>query len=339
MKNIFLSTLFIVVSLLIVGSQYFVSLENKTTKEKDILLSGYDNAVWDWNPLEKPNLSEFLDNLKSRGITTVYLNISDYVDLYEITDKEERLKKIENFNTGMKNYTTLVRDKGLIVHALVGGANWGNASHRYLNGIILNYVKEFNLLNPDINFQGIQFDIEPYSQESFNVQKSHDIFVQYLDTIDEIVTNFNNLQKQSEQLSLIRLGLVIPYWYDGQDEHIQKITWKGENKYIFYHLLNCLNQTQNGYVVIMAYRNFVDGSDGVIEHIQDEINFSNQYTQRLKIIIGQETSNVKPKKITYFGKSFNDMLKEIKKIGLNFEGYTNIGGFAFNNADSFLELK
>lgn len=345
MKNIFFLSIFLLISGLIVGARYFFipdqkevsSGESRSVLEKKTLLLGYDNAVWDWKPFNRG--VEFFEALKVRGVTTVYMNIGDYVDLYEVTDIEEKRKNIEDFNMKVRRYLTLAKEKGLAVHALAGGANWGNASHRYLNKIVLDYVYDFNILNPEFSFHGVQFDIEPYSQEGFNPKNSQDIFIQYLDTVEEIVINFNTWQSQSQQLASVQLGFVIPYWLDGQDEYIQKIMWHEEEKYPFYHLLNRLNRTQNGYVVIMAYRNVAEGSDGVIEHIQNEISFSQQYTPRIRVIIGQETSDVEPKKITFFGKSFNAMVEEVKKTGLKFENSPNVEGFSFNNADSFLEME
>lgn len=347
MKNLFFFALFLVVSLLIVGSRYFVFPEDKGTTEKGselpvekkALLQGYENAVWDWRSLERTDVNGFLEALRARGITTVYLNVGDYVDLYEMADSEEKQRKIEDFNAKVKNYLVLAKEEELAVHALAGGTNWGNASHRYLNKVVLDYIRDFNESNADIAFQGVQFDIEPYSQEGYSLQKSQDIFAQYLDTVEEIVAHFSNLQAQSQQLASMRIGFVIPYWFDGQDEYAQRITWHGEEKYLFYHLLNRLNRVQNGSIVIMAYRNFAEGTDGIVEHVQNEISFSRQYTPRIKMIIGQETSDVKPQKITYFGKPFDAMLEEVKKVGLKFENSLNVTGFAFNNADSFLEMK
>ncbi|QQS21274.1 MAG: hypothetical protein IPL87_01990 [Candidatus Moraniibacteriota bacterium] len=343
MKNILLFLAFLFVSGLIVGARYFVfshkeaSVESQPVPEKKTLLSGYDNAVWDWNPFDHG--AEFFDALKTRGVTTAYMNIGDVVDLYEMADGEEKQKKMEDFNAKVRSYLILAKGNELAVHALAGGTNWGNASHRYFNRIVLDYVREFNTSNPETAFQGIQFDIEPYSQEGFNAKTSGDIFTQYLDTVEGITNAFISLQTESPQFGSMKLGFVTPYWFDGQDGNIQKVSWQGEEKYPFYYLLNRLNRVQNGYLAIMAYRNFADGSDGIIEHIQNEISFSQQYTPRIRIIVGQETSDVKPQKITYFGKPFNALVEEVKKIGLKFENFQNVAGFSFNNADSFLEME
>lgn len=46
-----------------------------------------------------------------------------------------------------------------------------------------------------------------------------------------------------------------------------------------------------------------------------------------------------PKKLTYFGESFDAMLEEVEKVGLKFGNSPNVVGFAFNNTDSFLGLE
>lgn len=299
---------------------------------------GYENAVWDWRPFERGYAAGFFSDLQSRGVTAAYMDVGGYVDVYEMPDGIEKRRAIEDFNAGTKRYLVCAQENGIAVHALAGNADWGNASHRYLNRIILEYVQDFNLSNPDTAFQGVQFDIEPYIQEGFSAETSDAIFVQYLDTVEEITSAFIELQTRLAQFGPMKLGFVIPYWFDEHDEYARKVSWKGEETYVFYHVLYRLSRVQNGYLAIMAYRNFAEGPDGVIGHIQNQLGFSQHSAPGVKVIIGQETSNVDPKKITYFGKSFADMVEEVKKIGLKFENSPNVAGFAFNNADSFLEL-
>jgi hypothetical protein len=347
MRNILFFVLFVIGSILLVGSRYFIfpekivkiESEKEILQEKKTLLSGYENGVWDWVSIKNEDYSSFLSSLKSRGVNVVYLNIGDYVDLYEMEKGLERDEKIKKFSLKIRDYISQAKQNEIRVEALAGNEKWGNSSHRYLNKIVIDFVREFNLNNPEYAFSGIQFDIEPYNQKDFNNKNSRIIFKEYLDTIEKIVSDFNNLQKESPQIGSLRLGFAIPHWFDGEEDRARKINWQGEEKYIFQHILNRLNRVQNGYLVIMAYRNFTEGEDGIVQHVQNEIKFAHSYIPRVKIIIGQETSDVKPKKITYFDKDFNSMVDELKKVGLTFENYSNFAGFAFNNANSFLELK
>lgn len=345
MKNILLFSLFLVVSVSLVTVRYFINVvpnadmqKEPEIIEKKVLAKEYGNAVWDWQPLERPDLDTFFSALQERGIDTIYMNVGEYVDIYEIADPIERKQRADILNVSVREYLKVATGYGFSVHALAGNVDWGNSSHRYLNDIIVGYVKNFNKDNPEVKFHGVQFDIEPYSQEGFDSKNREAIFRDYLDTVTGIVTSFGKNQEEDPQFKEVKLGFVIPYWFDGETEYSKKILWNGEEKYLFYHILNRVNKIQNGYLVIMAYRNFAEGSGGSIEHSLEEIKFAQQNTPRVGIVIGQETSDVDPERITFFSMGFNSMVDEVNKIGMRYEAFPNLGGFAFNNADSFLSL-
>lgn len=346
MKNILFALIFLIGAFAIVSYRYFidpttpldvVDLSNHPIEEKK-LPEKYSYAVWDWKSVRRDDPESMIQSLAVKGVDTIYLNIGDYVDFYEISESEEKQKKIEEFNFEAKQYIGIAKKYDVAVHALVGDAKWGNASHRYLNKIAIDYVAGFNVVNQDTPFRGIQFDIESYNQEAFSVKNQEKILAEFLDTVDEIARVFGDLQTSSPQNFSLQLGFSIPYWFDGENENVKKIPWRGEDKHTFYHLLNKLNTVQNAYIVIMAYRNSAHGKDGVIEHSQNEVSFIQENTPRVRVIIGQETSNVQPEKITYYGKSFNALVEEVQAIGSEFELNSTFGGFSFNDADSFIEI-
>lgn len=345
MKNILLFSLFLIISLVFVVSRYFINVvpnesivEEDKVVERKTLAKEYGNAVWDWQPLKREDTDTFFSDLQARGVNSVYMNIGDYVDIHEIKDDTKKGEKTEEFNTKVKEYINTAQEYGISVHALAGNVDWGNSSHRYLNEIVIEYTRSFNKNNPEIKFQGVQFDIEPYSQEGFATKNREAIFLDYLDTVSGIVSIFDKYQGQDSEFKGMKLGFVIPYWFDGETEYSKKIIWNGEEKYLFYHILNRMNRIQGGYLVIMAYRNFAEGSGGSIEHSLEEVKFAQQNTPRVRIVIGQETSDVEPERITFFTMPFNNMVDEVKKISTRYEIFPNFGGFAFNNADSFLGL-
>jgi hypothetical protein len=99
-----------------------------------------------------------------------------------------------------------------------------------------------------------------------------------------------------------------------------------------------LDRAGKGHLVLMAYRKSAEGSDGTITHIRNEIAYSDSVADRVRIIVGQETSDVQPRKITHFDSSFRDMVAELSKIRSSVAGSSNAAGFAFNDADAFLEM-
>ncbi len=343
MKNFILFTIFILVAVFIVTIRYFITPEMPETltevKQIKKLPTQSVNAVWDWSFENREDNIAFFDSLNSMGVNLVYLNISGYIDIFEQSDLS--IKEIERnkFIDKIDAYISIANGKNIKVQALIGNKEWGNASHRYLNQIAIDFIEEYNASHPEGGFSGIQFDIESYNQDNFTVQNQQAIFSEFLDTVEQITKRFGDLQGSGVNFSAFELGFAIPYWFDGENGNIEKVYWNGEEKHVLYHLLNRINTIQNGYIVIMAYRNFADGTDGVIEHSKNEVNFLRDYLPRVRIIIGQELTNVQPKKITYFGKNFKYMLGELDKISAVFEDSQNFVGFAYHQADALLELK
>lgn len=343
MKNFVLFTIFILVAIFIVTIRYFITPEMPEiiTEMKQVkkLPTQSVNAVWDWNFENREDTGVFLESLGSMGVNLVYLDISDYMDIFEQPDASIKEMDRNKFINKVSAYISTAKDNNINVQALIGNKEWGNASHRYLNQIAIDFIEEYNNSHPDRGFSGIQFDIESYNQDSFNVQNQQAIFTEFLDTVDQITKRFSDLQGSGVNFSGLELGFAIPYWFDGENENIKKVIWNGEEKHVLYHLLNRLNVTQNGYIVVMAYRNFADGPDGVIEHSKNEVNFLQEYLPRVRIIIGQELTNTQPKKITYFGKDFKYMLGELDKILIVFEESPNFVGFAYHQATALLDIK
>ncbi len=343
MKNVILFTIFIFVAAFIVSIRYFIAPEMSETltevKQIKKLPTQSVNAVWDWSFENRGENTVFIDSLNSMGVNLVYLNISGYIDIFEQADPAVKEIERSRFIGKITEYISIANGKDIKVQALIGNKEWGNASHRYLNQIAIDFVEEYNATHPEGGFSGIQFDIESYNQDNFTAQNQQVIFSEFLDTVEQITKRFGNLQGSSVNFSSLELGFAIPYWFDGENGNIEKVYWNGEEKHVLYHLLNRLNTVQNGYIVIMAYRNFADGTDGVIEHSKNEVNFLRDYLPRVRIIIGQELTNVQPKKITYFGKSFKYMLGELDKITAVFEESQNFVGFAYHQADALSNFK
>ena len=346
MKKFIVTFVFFLVAGIIVFSQQLFTAVNRNKSDSNNeshplsrLTNTYSNAVWDWNFPESSEINnEFFTALSQRGVDSIYLNINSFIDIYEQSDIDKKTNDLLKFNNALRKYIVTAKNVGISVHAVAGGKNWGNSSHRYLNKIIIDFVFGFNRKNPDYNFAGLQFDIEPYSQEWFFVNQES-ILSQYLDSVDEITKYFSQLQVGQGDLDPIDLGFAVPYWFDGENENMKKILWKGEEKFVLYHLLNRLNTVQDGYIALMSYRNFSEGRDGVIEHSKTEINFLTEYLPRVDIVIAQETSDVYPGKITYYEKKFSYMNDQLENIASFFGNSKNLKGFAFNNAETFLNLK
>lgn len=331
-SNLLLTLVFILFSLLILVFRYFPDYYNNREGELTFP-QGYEIGIWEWRVPTDFDIKKSLNLLKADGITTVYLNIGEYIDIYELKEKE----KIDIFNNAVKNYIEFANRYGIKVHALAGGPLWSKSSHDYLPNLIIDYVSEFNQQNPQMSFDGIQFDIESYNQSEFNANKIA-IMVEYLSMSENIINKFKEFQDKQRLSDNMKLGFAVPYWFDGENNYMPTVNWKGEIKSVFNHLANRLNRLRNGYFVIMAYRNSVDGEDGSVAISIHEIKFTNQYMPKINIFVGQETTNINPPKITFFNKNKKDVKKAAQDIAAAFEKYPNFKGISINDVEHYSKL-
>lgn len=139
--------------------------------------------------------------------------------------------------------------------------------------------------------------------------------------------------------STLRVGIVIPFWFDGENQYISKINWNNEVKFPFNHLVHELNGLPDSYITVMAYRNNTEGADGSIAHAAQEIKFTSTYAPRVKILVAQEVGNHLPRKITFYGgtrKKFNVALTTLVEY---FENFKTFKGVAINDVENYLLLE
>jgi hypothetical protein len=89
----------------------------------------------------------------------------------------------------------------------------------------------------------------------------------------------------------------------------------------------------------MSYRNFFSGEDGVEQITKAELEEAQSNSSNVKIIIAQETGNVEPPYVTYFGLSKGELADMLSVIQNNFSKYPNYSGLAVHYFDSFLKMQ
>lgn len=343
-KIVFLSVIGVI---LVVSFVVFWKYANtRTIQEKPAVFSitmkkfpqGYTYAAWDWHPTLSYLDNSFFSEMSAKGVHTLYMDISDAVDIAELPLGEEKDRKQREFDAMVVSYISNAQRYNMDVEALTGASNWGDDSHRYLGELALEYVFSFNASHSDTAFTGIQFDIEPHGRESFRFDDTFDMFTQYTETVRILVDRFQKNKLASRQHSL-RLGFAIPDWYDGEGAYKEPFTWKGKEQFLFFHLTDILGNMKDSYLVIMAYRTNADGPDGIIRRVSGELSYAKQNSLVTQFLVAQETMDVKPAKITYYGTTLSKLRDQIAKISLSFAENKNLAGFAFHDAQSFLQLK
>jgi hypothetical protein len=271
------------------------------------ILQQHDLAVFEWNRLSQVNTTVTdarLDALQGDGFKTIYVDISEYVEVADQRASRTQQARLAQLNGELKGFVYRARIRGFAVHAVAGAPNWTSQSRRYLGPMTLDLVVAYNKTAGDDQLQGIQIDIEPYVDPAWwkNVKAS---LKAYLSTVQAIVDRYNQVVVQANP-NRLQLGVAIPFWYDGTPE-VPAVEFGPQNKSApaAFHLIDMLGTNSRAYVLVMAYRNFASdddpnvNADGSIALVSGEFTYASTSGAACGIVIGQEFGLIDPHKVSF----------------------------------------
>lgn len=306
------------------------SSENiKKSQDKPASIMNLPKSTWLWqSPLKltEAEMQSYIDFLKREGFSTVYIDITDYIDIYESGDTGQ----VAQFTAKLATFTTLAGKTNINVEALVGGNKWSRPAYDYVPVTILDFVIEFNQQPQHTKLTGIQYDVESYNLPEFsNPQEQVTILTEYLTMVQKLT---NKVANKSPNL---RLGFAVPFWFDNYTRDLPLITFNKSENPVGFHVLDILQSINNGYIVIMDYRNKTSGTNGSIELAKPQINYANKYTPRVGVIIAQETTNVEPASITFFNQPKDNLNQALRELAQAFSYTKSLEGFAIHDIDGY----
>ncbi len=228
--------------------------------------------------------------------------------------------------------------EGIAVHALAGDPRW--ALSRY-HSLPLAWVQQVVAFNddgpPEERFDGVHTDIEPYLLSRAWMEHPAQLIGGLLDLHAKMAALLRMEQQDGPAGQTargtyrpLRLGADVPFWFD--DDPTYLIQWHEHVLPPSHHLLDIAD-----YLTVMAYRNYAEGSEGVIEISRRELDYAEQAGKF--IVIGQETqADLFPAYVTYGGTSAAYFWGELRKVAAAFQGRHGFGGFAFHHYESVQKL-
>ncbi len=284
-------------------------------------------AAWVWkSPTEiESDLTPLITFAKKEGINTLYVSIDEYIDIYEMPEGEEKDMKMEKYMATLKEVITKAKAEGITVHALSGNTAYSYDSHSYILPILVKHVFDFNQKNPESKLAGIQFDIEFYEDKRFwdSRQEYTDSYINVMTDTAKLINKLNGQYKDN-----VRLGLVIPFWFDEPNDYTSGPILK--------EVINSISKIQNSYLVVMAYRNTVDGKNGALDISEKELEEGDK--SGVRIVIAQELVENKEAKISLFGKSKKEIKESLNQIIDGAKGHPSFEGVSINDIDAFMKV-
>ncbi len=286
-------------------------------------------GVWVWDDVYKMSdagITAIVNNSAAGGFDTIYLTIDKYLELNAISNTNTRAAALASYADSLSKFISLANAKGMQVFAEAGWKDWAENGKRTKSISILQYVKNYNATR-QAKFAGVQYDIEPYLLSSYERNKAT-VLTNFVNHVAEIVA--------ANQTINIPLEFVIPHFYDCAQKWTPNVTYAGKSDCTFNHLLTILDKSPNSTISIMAYRNFAEGDNGVLKLVQEELKQAQG--KATKIVVAQETGDVDPAYVTYFGTDKTYMYGEFAKIVNAIGAMSSFGGMAVHYIDPFTAL-
>lgn len=291
-----------------------------------------ENGIWVWNFPSQMDTSvgtSQLQQLAGNGFTSIYMTIDDYLDIAALPEGTQKSTAKSAYFAHIAHVVTKAQALGIAVDAEGGWRDWAYPTNTWKGFALIDAVKEYNAAYPNAKLRGFQYDVEPYLLPEYESNKAQ-VLAQYVAFIDQSVQRLVGTN--------ITFSVTIPHFYDDAQAWTPSFSYNGKITFAFNHLLNILEKKPGSSILLMSYRNTFEGTSGTQQISETEIKEASK-GYSTNIIVGQETGNVDPSYVTYYGGSKADVMNAISQIKTGFGTYTRFGGTAVHYMDSFLQMK
>ena len=272
-------------------------------------------AVWTWEGssyamLESPSAAdEALAFLQRKRVNVVYL----YANAFE------RRNLIEQQPQLYRAFIRRAHAPGIHVYALLG--SWYLSTERYVLPrhqrkavAMLQRVLDYNAAAaPAERFDGVNYDIEPHLLDEWEDATRPRLLHGFLDMTAAMI----EARRKSGQT--LEIGPAMPFWWDGI-----ALEWRGVRKPVSEHVADLTD-----YVALMDYRNRAEGSDSILSHAQDEMDYAERIGKR--VVIGLEFNPGEPAKLSFHGMSEAAFEREAGKVEAAYGERRAFDGFVFHH--------
>ncbi|WP_214628391.1 S-layer homology domain-containing protein [Paenibacillus agaridevorans] len=298
-----------------------------------VSVNSQDRAMWIWeaasynmllNPGSRNVLLEMAkdtDTFQSEPVKVLYFAVGPFAGMDVMEDRPDLLR----------DFIAWAHEHGFEVQACIAGGTSPPymGAYRAFHDVAIGHFEQvlnYNLSSdPTERFVGVNVDIEPYISPDF-ADVSKFLQVEYLELVEKMIE-----RRDASGLNL-SFGPAIPRWYDTSDR-AKDITFNGETKWLSEHIQDMVD-----YISIMNYRDQAEGSVGLIEQAQGEIDYANAIGKPNSVVIGVETLDIAnsgdPETITFREEGRAYMESELDKVHAAFGGNPAFGGIAMHHYDS-----
>ncbi|XID90349.1 hypothetical protein ACF3MZ_17555 [Paenibacillaceae bacterium WGS1546] len=256
--------------------------------------------VWDTTTLMEDK-SEMLAFAQDQGVNVIFL----YVD-----------RKSRDFEP-YRAFVEEAHGLGIEVEALGGDPAWGLTDYRQEIEAFIEWIDDYHeAVGERAAFDGIHVDIEPYLLKEWE-QDRDQVVRQWMDNAAYLV---GRVQQQDVAL---RVSADLPFW-------IHQIPARPDES------LGAWMIERFDRVVLMNYRNFAIGDNGIVEHALPMIREGTKAGK--PVIVGLETGPTdEGEHVTFHGKGTSSLQRQMRLSHIFMRWHTGYEGFSIHHYQSWKE--
>lgn len=255
--------------------------------------------VWDTKSLMQDKNS-MLAFAEGQGVNVIFLHVD---------------RKSEDFEP-YRAFIEEAHELGMEVEALGGDPTWGLTEYRQEIDSFIEWLEDYcQAVGERAAFDGIHVDIEPYLLEEWERERD--------EVVRQWMGNVAYLVDRMKPHASSRISADLPFW-------IHKVPTR-EDVSLGAWMLDRLDR-----VVLMNYRNFAIGENGIIDNALPMIKEGTRAGK--PVIIGLETAPTdEGEHVTFYGQGTADMHRQMQLSHMFMQRYSGYGGFSIHNFKSWRE--
>ena len=218
----------------------------------------------------------------------------------------------------LRQFIVQAGEQGFRVEFIAGVPEWAWEANHYIPLSFLRDSFEFSKSLPDNHrLTGIVFDLEPY------VIEPNDWPVpEYLNLLRKLI--------ETTQGTNMTITVAMPFWFDIND---LRQSYQGQEKYLSHLVIDMADR-----VLIMDYRDFAEGDDGMISSAENEMAYAAATGKPVIIGVETECDQPDPPKVTFCEEGEAILNKELTKVEASFGKSPSWGGIAIKNYTSYSQI-
>lgn len=319
---------------LFIGSIAATATPALSTATVHTALSGAsESGLWIWDtPLQmsRDYVARMVDSASTNGFNTLYVTVDDYLTVAAMPAGTQKTAKTSSYMNALAAVIAAAQQKGMHVDIEGGARDWAYPENRWKGYALIDFLAAYNIAHPEAKANGLQYDVEPYLLPEYETDKAA-VLTQFLEFIQESTARMAQVDGT--------FSVVIPHFYDSRQAWTPSVKFGDKNAFTFTHLLDILEAKPGSELIIMAYRNYFEGEGGTRELSQAELDEAAAGGYATHIVVAQETGNVEPSYVTFYGLSKADLTTALSDIRSTFKDNKNFGGVAVHYLEPFLDLK